>query len=48
GKRKTLPMKIGIGNAGALAAFATLAAVAASPVPYFLRAFGGAYMLAVV
>lgn len=48
GKRSTLPMKIGIGNAGVLAAFATLAAVALSPVPYFLRTFGAAYILAVI
>ena len=48
GKRTTLPMKIGIGNAGALAAFATLAAVALSPTPYFLRNFNAVYMLCIV
>ncbi|MDD5502286.1 MAG: UbiA family prenyltransferase [Candidatus Thermoplasmatota archaeon] len=48
GKRKTLPMKIGVGNAGALAAFATLAAVAISPVPFFFHNFNALYMLSVI
>lgn len=47
-QRSTIPMKIGIGNAGTLAAFFILAAVALSPAPYFLRIFGWAYILPVI
>lgn len=47
GKRKTLPMKIGAGYAGTFAAFATLVAVALSPIPFFLHRFNALYMLAV-
>jgi len=42
--RVTLPMKIGIKNAGLIVSGAIILSVIISPIPYLLREFGGVYL----
>ncbi|MBU4256523.1 MAG: geranylgeranylglycerol-phosphate geranylgeranyltransferase, partial [Candidatus Thermoplasmatota archaeon] len=42
--RVTLPMKIGVKNAGLVVSGAIILSVIISPIPYFLREFGSIYL----